>query len=122
MTKVAPSKTKVKNHRQSVSITGGSLSRSLLKADKSRASKVTGDILAFESPDNKAKLARQRQTVAVTKDQQVEIIEKVTSNSNTRVRKSIANAGKAFELNDGTQAGDLVIENDRLKTTIQILN
>ena len=48
---------KVKSHRQSVSITGGSLAKSL-KADKSRASKLVGAELAFESPDNKAKLAK----------------------------------------------------------------
>ena len=46
------------------------------------------------------------------------MIQSVTTSSNNRVRKSIVNAGKAFELKDGSQAGDLVIENDRLKTTI----
>ena len=38
------------------------------------------------------------------------------------MRKSIARASMSFNLKDGTEAGDLVIENDRLKTTIMILN
>ena len=40
----------------------------------------------------------------------------------SNVRSSIARASMSFNLKDGTEAGDLVIENDRLKTTVQILN
>lgn len=39
----------------------------------------------------------------------------------TSIRKSIVHASQAFKLQDGTEAGDLVIENERLKTTLQIL-
>ena len=38
------------------------------------------------------------------------------------IRKSIARASVSFNLADGTEAGDLVIDNERLKTTIAILN
>ena len=38
------------------------------------------------------------------------------------VRQSIARASVAFNLNDGTQAADLKIENERLLSTIAILN
>ena len=31
-------------------------------------------------------------------------------------------ASDAFKMEDGTAAGDLMIENDRLKTTLMILN
>ena len=37
------------------------------------------------------------------------------------VRKSIAMASSALELKKGKEAGDLVIENDRLKTTLTVL-
>ena len=37
-------------------------------------------------------------------------------------RKSIARASVAFQLKDGTEAGDMIIENDRLKTSLAILN
>ena len=38
------------------------------------------------------------------------------------VRDSIRRASVKFELNDGTHAGDLVLENERLKTTLTVLN
>ena len=38
------------------------------------------------------------------------------------VRNTINRASMKFELADGTQAGDLVIENERLKTSIMVLN
>jgi hypothetical protein len=40
----------------------------------------------------------------------------------TNVRDSIRRASTKFELNDGTAAGDLVLENERLKTTLTVLN
>ena len=47
-------------------------------------------------------------------------------NQNSAARQSVANtiarASMKFELKDGTEAGELVIENDRLKTTIMVLN
>ena len=47
-----------------------------------------------------------------------------TANSKKRmsVRESIAQASCSFKLREGTEAADLVIENERLKTTLQILN
>ena len=39
----------------------------------------------------------------------------VVSNS---VRKSIERASVSFKLADGTEAGDIVIENERLKSTL----
>ena len=38
------------------------------------------------------------------------------------VRKSVARASVSFNLAHGTEAGDLVIENDRLKTSVAIIN
>ena len=38
------------------------------------------------------------------------------------VRKSIERASVSFQLADGTEAGDIVIENERLKSTLQIMN
>ena len=38
------------------------------------------------------------------------------------MRQSIARASMAFELKDGTEAGDMIIENERLKTTLGLLN
>ena len=47
-------------------------------------------------------------------------------NQNSAARQSVANtiarASMKFELKDGTEAGELVIANDRLKTTIMVLN
>ena len=40
----------------------------------------------------------------------------------SKARQSIARASVNFTLNDGTEAGDLIIENERLKTTLMILN
>ena len=37
-------------------------------------------------------------------------------------KNSMARASVAYKLEDGTEAGDLIIENDRLKSTIEILN
>jgi len=37
------------------------------------------------------------------------------------VKDSIARASVKFELQGGTDAGELVIENERLKTTIMVL-
>ena len=34
----------------------------------------------------------------------------------------MARASVAFQMNDGSQAGELVIENERLKSTLLILN
>ena len=39
-----------------------------------------------------------------------------------QARKSIQRASVSFQLANGTEAGDIVIENDRLKSTLQILN
>ena len=41
---------------------------------------------------------------------------------NKSVRGSIARASVSFKIADGTEAGDLVIENERLKSTLMILN
>ena len=38
------------------------------------------------------------------------------------IRKSIARASVSFSLADGTEAGDVLIENDRLKTSVAILS
>jgi hypothetical protein len=40
----------------------------------------------------------------------------------TSVRDSIRRASVKFEMNDGSHAGDLVLENERLKTTLVVLN
>ena len=37
-------------------------------------------------------------------------------------KNSMARASVAYKLENGTEAGDLIIENDRLKSTIGILN
>lgn len=37
-------------------------------------------------------------------------------------KNSMARASVAYKLEDGTEAGDLIIENDRLKSTVGILN
>ena len=42
--------------------------------------------------------------------------------SGREVRKSIERASMSFQLEDGTEAGDIVIENERLKNTLQIMN
>ena len=46
---------------------------------------------------------------------------KQVSGSRTSVVKSIARASTRFELQDGTDAGQMKIENERLKTTIMVL-
>ena len=38
------------------------------------------------------------------------------------VRKSIERASISFKLDDGTEAGEVIIENERLKSTIQFMN
>ena len=38
------------------------------------------------------------------------------------IRHSIARASVSFKIADGTESGDLVIENERLKSTLMILN
>ena len=38
------------------------------------------------------------------------------------IRNSINRASVSFKLEGGTEAGDLVIENERLKSTLMILN
>lgn len=45
-----------------------------------------------------------------------------SNNQRKSVMNSIARASVKFELKDGTEAGELVIENERLKTTIMVLN
>lgn len=37
-------------------------------------------------------------------------------------KNSIARASVAYKIESGTEAGDLIIENDRLKSTLGILN
>lgn len=54
--------------------------------------------------------------------QKTQIIQEVDSVAGAKVRKSIVMASKDFALKDGSEAADLVIENERLKTTIEILN
>ena len=54
--------------------------------------------------------------------QKTQIIQEVNSVAGAKVRKSIVMASKDFALKDGSEAADLVIENERLKTTIEILN
>ena len=46
--------------------------------------------------------------------------EQVTTNKS--IRHSIARASVSFKIADGTESGDLVIENERLKSTLMILN
>jgi hypothetical protein len=45
-----------------------------------------------------------------------------TAPKSQEVRNLIARASQSFDLKEGTAASDLVIENERLKTTLMILN
>jgi hypothetical protein len=42
--------------------------------------------------------------------------------SNSKVDQSIKRASVSFQLASGTEAGEVVIENERLKSTLAILN
>lgn len=61
-----------------------------------------------------AAIKKMRQSMAVNLGQQ--------ALDNKSVRNSIARASVSFKIADGTEAGDLVIENERLKSTLMILN
>ena len=61
-----------------------------------------------------AAIKKMRQSMAVNLGQQ--------ALDNKSVRGSIARASVSFKIADGTEAGDLVIENERLKSTLMILN
>jgi len=43
-------------------------------------------------------------------------------NTNKSAKSSIQRASVSFQLAKGTEAGDIVIENERLKSTLEILN
>lgn len=65
-------------------------------------------------------LQKVRESILISEPRGIE----KTSNPKKRmsVRESIAQASSSFKLREGTEAADLVIENERLKTTLQILN
>jgi glycine cleavage system aminomethyltransferase T len=51
-----------------------------------------------------------------------EVRKSVIGTISTTIRKSIARASVNFTLADGTEAGDVLIENERLKTSVDIVN
>ena len=90
---------------------------SVMRSANSSQMKVRPSAIPSNVPSNK----QLRQSMMISPQKQ-ERMSTAQFGAASNARQSIARASMSFKISDSAEAGQMSIENDRLKTTLDILN